>query len=923
MTTHRPILNTVACAALLACGAAQSAVTATGSFGTSPLPLPIGPGDTVAPTSAAYIGAPGVGTLTVDGASFLQLARLSFATGGTGNGIGLISGAGTRVELVGDGFSNAQVQRLTVGDWGQAQLTVQQGAQLDTAGNQTPCLLAFHYCDSFVGSAAGDTAQLNLDGSGTRVRTGQNLFVAQPGLAVPALDGYTYGTPGGTTRGTVNITGGAELVTDRAQIGPRHWSTAATGREKNIAEVNVSGAGSRWLVVGGARVDNATGVVSEGGANILTGQDRNSWATINVTGGGLIEVQGQDSVYNSIGLSGGGGRSDMLVSGAGSRVTFASLSGVVQVGRSLGSAQLDVRDGGLLEKVFYLSVGRDGSFGTLNVDGAGSVVRVDSVATAAANVSTGSAVMDIGRGGGTGVVNVSNGGRLEVLSTTATTNGMSLSLGRDAASSGTLNIGSGGTVFLSAASVAPGTAGEAWNPFVRIGRDGNGTLNISGGGQLVLEGNAVSTVNHTRRTSLFIGGSGDTSPGGRALATVGGPGSEIRVSGSDAYIGIGHGPQASGNLLVSNQGRLAATILGVGNFGGTGVLKLDNARVDLSGQYTGSGEFGAVLLVGAQTGAVGNVQLSNGSLVRIENLAGSSGGFSLGGSRTLSGGDGSLSLSGGSRIEVLLPDGVGGGTVGRTGSGLLRLSGGSSVDVGTSNFTVAPFQGADGTVVATGGSTITAGWVGVGRRLDAATGASFDGGTGTLVLNGATLFAQDVVIGTNGFLGGSAGSIVVSGSVTNHGIFAPGSSPGTFSIHGSFVAGGSSRLVLEVQDDGSGGFLTDLVQFNGSADLGAMAVEFRFLGATDPTEFLASGRFDVDTFLQQADGQGGFQGLQASAFATVAFSASAEAYVIEDFSYSVAAGPVFTAAPVPEPAPWVLLAAGLVGLALRRRIGSV
>ena len=50
-----------------------------------------------------------------------------------------------------------------------------------------------------------------------------------------------------------------------------------------------------------------------------------------------------------------------------------------------------------------------------------------------------------------------------------------------------------------------------------------------------------------------------------------------------------------------------------------------------------------------------------------------------------------------------------------------------------------------------------------------------DGGTGTLVLINSNLTATDIVIGSNGFLGGTG---KITGNLVNHGIFAPGQSPG-------------------------------------------------------------------------------------------------------------------------------------------------
>jgi hypothetical protein len=325
-------------------------------------------------------------------------------------------------------------------------------------------------------------------------------------------------------------------------------------------------------------------------------------------------------------------------------------------------------------------------------------------------------------------------------------------------------------------------------------------------------------------------------------------------------------------------------------------------------------------VIGAGQGAVGSLSMANGSVVRIENTLNGASGVTIGGSRALTGGDGALTLSGGSRIEMAAPVASSSFTVGRTGSGLLRLQTGSALDLGGSALFVARASGSDGTLIATGGSTINAGFVGVGR--DGANGG-VDGGTATMVLNGATLNATDVVIGTNGYLGGSAGAINVSGTITNYGIFSPGASPGVFTINGAYVAAAGSRLILEVETDGNGGFLTDELRFGfgSDIDLGALTVEFRFLGDTDPGAFLASGRFDIDTFLSQADVTGTLLGLPSSEFASVSFEASADAYTIADFSFDVDGGVSFTATPVPEPSTWALLAGGLVliGARLQRR----
>jgi hypothetical protein len=929
----------VALAVGLLCTAhAWSAVTTTGDIGVGPGNPAIGPGDTLLPTTAMWVGAgwagpTGVGSLLVDGASFLQLAHLSFGSGGTGaSGSGLITGAGTTVQLLGDGASANQVQRLQVGNFGNAELTVSGGALLDTRGNQAPCLLAFHYCDSFVGSAAGDTATLDITGAGTRVHVGQWLYVAQPGLAIQHLDGYTSGVPGGTTHGSLNVTAGAVLSTDRAQIGPRHWSTNATGFERNFAEVNVSGTGSRWVVTGGQTVLNhATGAVGEGGAGILTANDSNAWATIRVSGGGVIDIQGTDQVLNYINLTNGGssrsgtagGRTDMVVTGDGSQVLFSSPGGVLQVGRSRGTAHLLVTEGGSVDGVWYMSVGRDGAIGTLNIDGANAWMRLNGTATAVANQPSGqsaNAAIDIGRSG-TGTVNVRNGGQLVVEASAYLEGGNSLQLGRDVASSGTLNInGAGSTVRLTGISNLPGGGvTETRNPYVSIGRDGNGVLNISDGGKLLLEGGAVSTIDNRRSTSLLIGGFSDQAVGGKGVATVTGAGSEIRLTSGDSFMAVGTGPTSNGQLAVRAGGAVHGMGLVLGRNGGVGVLQADAGLLAMLGQQSGGSQSGAFFVV-ADGGGVAVATFDNGSQLTLSNAGTAGAGFTLGGSAYAAGGEGSLTLKGGSSIQVSAAPGLAGATIGREGSGFVRLRGASSIDLGDGVMQVARNSGSDGTVIASEGSTVTAGWLGVGaRKTDS---GDTDGGTGTFLLLDSTLNADQIVIGTNGFLGGTG---TINGVVTNRGIFAPGNSPGRLEINGGFVAEAGSRLILEVEDDGRGGFKTDELVFNAgqTLDLSHLGVEFRFLGSTDPTAFNSSGRFSTDTFFQVKAADGSLGVLAPETFATAQFTASAASYTISNFSFDAsAATQQFSAAPVPEPTTTALLLAGLASLgwvARRRR----
>lgn len=912
---HRPgfVLRQSALAAALCCMALQPAwavVSATGDFNVYPIFISPGPGDTDLGANTLGLGGSGVASLLVNNGSFLSAASIRFGDGGTGVATASIDGVGTRVNIAGDGNTN----RLELGAWGRGTLTVSGGATLDGRANSGACLLGNQWCNNFIGNAAGSEALLTITGAGSNASFLRAFVVG--GLAVfrPPIDNFTFGTPGGSTRGRVEVLDGGTLTTDGASIGVAPGGSSPLGTERSFAEVVVNGANSQWRITGNGALNQA--------AFITTATHANASATITISNGGKMLFEGPTGLSNGMNLTQGGGRTDLTVTGLGSQLAMASDTAVLQIGRNGGSAAVRVLDQASMTGLNYISVGRNGSMGELLIDGANSLVSVTGTASAAAlgggATQPGVASMDIGRDG-IGSVTVRNGGQLLIGATTAGSGGPNLSLGRGATATGTLAItGAGSTVTLSALSTQPGGgATEAFNPNMRIGRDGVGTLTITQGAKLLIDGQAVSTAAHSRNTLLTIGGSSNTTVGGTGTALINGPGSEVRMTGSDTILRVGTGLQSVGQLTMLNQASASAMGLLIGDAGGTGVLRADNATLSIAGQQTGDALAGAFVVIGNGLGA-GAATLANGSVLTISNPGTAGAGLFLGGTSSRPGGTGTLSLTGASQVNVSAGSGLARLHVGREGSGSVDLRGASSINLGDGQVAIARLAGSVGSLQIRENSTVNAGWVGVGRELTGA--GDVDGGIGTLLLTNGNLHAQTIVIGSKGYLGGTG---TITGNITNHGTFAPGNSPGTLEIDGSFTALAGSKMVLEVESDGAGGFLTDLVIFKGGQplDLANLNAEFRFLGTTDPNAFGGSGLFKLDTFFQERQADNSLAPLAPALFDNAMFSAQADGYQITSFSFSPATGGSVIAAAVPEPEAWALMLAGLftIGAIARRR----
>jgi hypothetical protein len=878
-----------------------------------------GTGDFLLPASSLWAGFAGettensfTGVVNFNGGT--QASFLSISTAQPQSNSALPLGD-FNVIHVQDSGTKLSTQGVFTG-YGRGDIYVTGGGHLDA--RSTACgntNFNFFFCSTQIGNGAPSQASLEVSGNGSLFETrGLSIATARPAASVESVGA------------SVDVFEGATLRSWNVSVASRNGSR---GTETAVGLMRIIGAGSTWIVDGYDSVANGTAPTGFTTApHVILGRFAGGTGLMFIADGGTLRLEnkvvGSGAPFVIFGF---GGPSEGTITGSGSKLEFqAGTAGSLQVGfTSGGSSTLTVEKGGQVLGAQYVGIGRaryadgvqdPGGTGTMIVDGAGSLVRIDDVA------ATSVGQLDIGRGAAAnGTVTVRNGGKIEILGTAARTNGPTLLIGREGGEfgapvgftgSGTLNIqGANSVVELRADNVVGGA-----NPVVRVGRSGTGTgsLNISNGGKLVIDGNAASTLAAFRSSSFIVGGSGGfstaTLSGGNGNVLLTGVGSEILMKGNDLFASVGDGPGGSGQMTISNGGKFTGTLFQVGRVRttglgdtATGTLTMNSGQMLLSGQFNSTQSnavVGASLSVGTDAGSTGIMTMSNGSTVEIQNTTlNRAASLFVGANPNFSGGTGSLVMTGGSSISI---QGLGGSnlSVGGTGTGTLTMNASSITMASNGQANI------NGSVQLSNGSLLQAG---------SFLGIAANGGTGSLLINDSQVEADEIVIGAGGFLGGSGATVI--GNLTNNGTFSPGASPGRFTILGNYTAGVGSKLILEVESDGAGGFLSDEVIFGGTVDLAGLAIEFRFLGSTNLQEFANTGNFQIDHFLKKQDGSA----LDDGSFTEVSFAATAGNMALEGFQFDPAVG---IPAAVPEPQTWALMLLGLGALgrlARRRRAG--
>lgn len=791
------------------------------------------------------------GTVRVTQGGLMQLGSIAIGRE-TGNSRGSLAldGVGTRVEL-----SGVNTERLHVGT---GAVTVSNGAVLSTRANEAACAGGV-WCSALIGAVAGGAGTLTVTGAGSLATFTGQFQAGVTALATQADDGWTLGTPGGVTTARVDVLNGGVLHVDRMALGLGTFSAGATGSEAAMVSLAVRGAGSRLEVTGG---DMNAALVT------VSWNAKNTQVLMDVSKGGVIALNGAGDDGAVMSLSQLPGYTRLNVSGSGSAITFApkaaAAANTFGGGYGGGVADISFSAGASFSGFNALWLGNDGQ-ATLRADGAGTTLTSSNTW----------ASLQVGTRGGNASATLS-GGAQALLHTEGNTL-VGVGLGTNSAGTaaqGRLTVTGPGTL-LSLKSTASGS-------IAFVGQDGNGSLTVSNGAQLRIESQGPAYPQYYWHGAGIVVAESRTAPAqGQVVVT--GAGSRIDTLGTNPFISVGATPNGTGLMTVSNGAIVQTTLFGVGDYGATGSLRIDNATVRLDGQWNDTYLVGASMAVGNGTGSVGTLTLANGGQLLIHNAGDQRTNLSIGGPAFSPGGSGVLDVSGGSHIDV---SGAAGG-----------------------QFVMAATSGSVGIARIAGGGTLTTNYVGIGALN------GVDGGVATLLVQDtSTVTADTFEIGTKGFIGGT-GTLI--GNFINRGTVSPGNSPGTLHFQGDFSNQAGGRLVLEVESDGHGGFVTDHLVFDAgsSLSLAALQVEFRFLAATDPNAFQATGGFTIDSFLSQ-----GGSALDHSLLTSATYSASSTSYQFMSFSFSADGGAVFQAQAVPEPGAWMMMLCGLgLGGWLQRR----
>ena len=755
----------------------------------------LGPGSSLL-AARLVVGFGGTGTLNVTGGADVDSASGVIGNESTSTGTALVDGAGSTWDISGP---------LTVGNVGDGTLNVTGGAGVDSTSG-------------LIGNESTSTGTALVDGAGSTWDISGLLAVGSLG------------------DGTLNITGGGRVISTVGTIDDLTFSAATT--------VMVSGANSRWEMSNFLGLDTGRLTIEAGGS--VSNTDAFIGGGLGVLGS-AVTVTGAGSTWTNSGTLNvnqlptnvltiaDGGRVQSAACNLGAGVAFHGSATVTGVGSTWsnsgafnvgleGTGSLRIEAGGGVSTAQAFIGRKADSNGTVTVTGAGS----------AWSVSGNLFVGDLGNG----VLHITGGGRVQsgqgvvgnFLGAEGTVNvdgdeslwdsSARLTVGGDGAT-GTLNVTDGGQVNSVGGilgfsggdgTVAVNGPNSEWSNLgnLTVGSLGPGELRITGGGRVFSQtaiiaeaGTSMGTVTVDGDESLWSvllpsplsvgkGGAGrlNITGGGRVINSVGFIGEENGGQGVLSVFGANSAWIGSGTLFVGADGE-AVVEIGAGGLvqaagvfigasaGGFGNILVDGANAKLTS--TGA------LSIGRQGTGVLNLRsggrVTNSSLARIAESAGSTG------TVTVSGSGSQWTIDG--RLEI-------GGFPGDNGGlGTLRVQPGGTVSV------------AEHTALFAGDQ---------------------------LILEGGTFGASEIRFNGGGTFSWTSGTLHVGLYPLNlvtpsGGILAPGNSVGQTHILGNYQQSPGGILEIEIGGPAS----ADLVATDGVALL-AGSLQLKLLDGFAPSQ---------------------------------------------------------------------------------------
>ena len=545
----------------------------------------------------------GTGTLNiVNGGVVKHNWWLNIARGGASTGTVTVDGPTSKVILDGNpGPGGGGDINWNVGEDGTGTMTVKNGASVDHDNANS--------YRSHVGRNNGSHGFLNVESSAT-VAT-MEIFAGTNGGATGEINIKTggkvtmqqwmeVGSRGGV--GTINIDGPGSTFENIGGGDGRNGGRggdAQVGYEGGTGNINVTNGGlfktGWWLNI--ARGGSSTGnvlvdgpgskiIVGTTGGDVFLNAGEDGTGNMTISNGGLVQHNGAQSYRTRIGANGGSHGTVNVVSGGQFDTTELF---VANSGNSTGT--LNILSGGKVTVQNWLTIGQGGgSVGTVSIDGAGSALISRSPIFGRNGGNGGD--NRIGSGGGSGTVNVTNGGQFDA--------GHWTFVGLDGGSQGTLSVdGAGSTAFVGGQmrvgqnggtgtlSVANGGSytGNDEN-YIGVDSGSTGTLTLgagtvavnhwlnvgrAGGNGTVTQTDGTFTVRDEARIGIKFGGE---APGTGTLNLSGG----TFTVGRETVVGGGTG--STGTMNVSGTGTLTSGgELQVGNNGGTGVAHISGGTV--------------------------------------------------------------------------------------------------------------------------------------------------------------------------------------------------------------------------------------------------------------------------------------------------------------------------------------------------------